>query len=364
MLRRIVIVATSFTLLLGVSAGALATYAYQKYNGQLKRVNALQLHDTNIRKPQLQLNAENFLIIGSDTRAGQGVGYGNEAGARSDTTILVHLSAGHRRATIISFPRDSWVQIPSCKAADGSVVAAHQELFNSAFSVGGPTCTIATVQLLTGLAVTHFIEIDFSGFKDIVNALGTVTMCSPVAVDDPESKLHLHPGNNPLDGTQALAYVRARYTIGDGSDLGRIKRQQMFLGTVLRKALSGSLLSDPIALTHFLDAATKAITIDRGTTFGDLRKLATSLSGLNPKRVVFYTAPIANRDYSPPGTAYSGKVQLDAAKGRVLYDSIINDTDLVTPKPSTSSSTTPASKPSTSSPAADTNAGDVACSLG
>src|SRR5690349_4527089 len=119
MLRRIVLVATSFTLVLGGTAVALATYEYKKYNGQLKRVNALQLHDVHIRKPQLQLNAENFLIIGSDTRAGQGVGYGNEAGARSDTTILVHLSAGHRRASVISFPRDSWVQIPACKTADG-----------------------------------------------------------------------------------------------------------------------------------------------------------------------------------------------------------------------------------------------------
>ena len=126
------------------------------------------------------------------------------------------------------------------------------------------------MQKLTGIAVTHFVEIDFAGFKTMVDALGTVTDLQPETVDDPNSGLTLHKGNNPLDGAQALAYVRARETLGDGSDLGRIKRQQLFLGVVLRQALSGTLLTNPVRLTVFLDAATKAITVDTGTTFGDL----------------------------------------------------------------------------------------------
>jgi LCP family protein required for cell wall assembly len=315
-----------FTLLLTGTAGALAAIAYRKYNGQITRVSVLQTHDVNIRDAARQVHAENFLVIGSDTRAGQGKGFGNAAGARSDTTMIVHLSPDHHRATIISIPRDSWVSIPSCRGSNGRPVAAHTDMFNSAFTIGGAACTIATVQKLTGIAITHFVQIDFSGFKAMVSALGSVTVCSPSNVYDKGSGLRLHVGQNRLGGAQALAYVRARETLGDGSDLGRIKRQQMFLAAVLRQAMTGSLLANPARLTSFLDAATKAITVDRGTTFSDLRTLATSLQGLDPKRVVFYTAPIANPDYSPPGTGMTGRVLLDVTAGRRLYDAIIHDT--------------------------------------
>jgi LCP family protein required for cell wall assembly len=346
MLRRAITAATSFTLLLAISAATVARIAYAKYNGQIRHVAALERQDPHIRTPALQLHAENFLIIGSDTRKGEGSGFGNAAGARADTTILVHLGAGHHKATVISFPRDSWVHIPACKAADGSTVAAHDEMFNSAFSIGGPQCTVATVQELTGIAVTHYVEIDFSGFEKVVDALGTVSICSPASVDDPKSHLRLVRGINHLGGAQALAYVRARETLGDGSDLGRIRRQQMFLGAVLRQAMSGSLFSNPVRLTDFLDAATRSITLDTGTSLADLRKLASSLGGLNPKKVDFYTAPIANRDYSPPGTGLTGKVLLDPVAGRVLYDSVIQDAG--TPAPTKPSASATATRPSRS----------------
>ncbi len=357
-LRRALLSALSFTVLLGLVSAGVVAYAYEKYNGQITRIEALQTKDPNIKEPAKQLHAANFLIIGSDTRQGADSGFGNEPGQRSDTTILVHLSADHRRASVISIPRDAWVEIPRCKAADGSTVAAHSEMFNSAFSIGGAKCTVATVQKLTGIAVTHYVQIDFVGFRSVVNALGTVTICSPKAVDDPNSHLKLHAGNNPLNGSEALHYVRARETLGDGSDLGRIKRQQQFLGVVLRQAMSGTLLSNPVKLTDFLDAATRSITVDRATTFGDLRTLAGSLHGLNPKRVVFYTAPIANRDYSPPGTTYSGKVLLDAKKGAALYRSIIEDGSSTSKRPSAHPSTSTGVKPKP-----NLNAGDKTCTL-
>jgi LCP family protein required for cell wall assembly len=325
MLWRAGTAATSFTLLLVLAASAAAGYEYRKLNSQITRKSVLVTHDPSIRNPARQQHAENFLVIGSDTRAGADAKYGNAAGARSDTTMLVHLSPDRAKATIISIPRDAWVDIPTCTATDGSTVQEHAEMFNSAFSIGGPKCTILTVQKLTGLAVTHFVEIDFSGFASMVNALGGVTICSPETVSDPYSGLRLHPGQNPLGGEQALAYVRARETLGDGSDLGRIKRQQLFLGVVLRQATQGSMLSNPAKLTRFLDAATKAITVDRDTSVSDLRTLATSMQGLDPKRVTFYTAPIANQNYSPPGTTMTGRVLLDDVQGRVLYDSVIND---------------------------------------
>lgn len=317
--------ATGFTLLLVLAAGAAAGFEYHKLNNQITRKSVLVTHDANIRNPARQQHAENFLVIGSDTRAGADAKYGNTSGARSDTTMLVHLSPDRAKATIISIPRDAWVDIPTCTATDGSTVQEHEEMFNSAFSIGGPKCTIKTVQKLTGIAVTHFVEIDFSGFASMVSAMGTVTVCSPEAVSDPGSGLRLHPGQNPLDGEQALAYVRARETLGDGSDLGRIKRQQLFLGAVLRQATQGPMLSNPGRLTKFLDAATKAITVDKGTSFSDLRTLATSMQGLDLGRVIFYTTPIANQNYSPPGTTMTGRVLLDSVQGRVLYDSVIND---------------------------------------
>ena len=363
---RVVTTAAAFVTVLTLTAGAVAAMAYKKYNGQITRVDVLSTKDPAIRDAPVQQHAANFLVIGSDTRAGADAKFGNVAGARSDTVMLVHISPDRSKATVISIPRDSWVDIPACTGADGTVVPEHSDMFNSAFSVGGPKCTIATVQKLTGIAVTHFVEIDFSGFQSMVSAMNGVTICSPQNVFDPGSGLRLHVGDNHLGGVQALAYVRARETLGDGSDLGRIKRQQIFLGAVMRKATSGSLLGSPARLTKFLDAMTKAITVDKGTSFGDLRTLSQSMQGLDPRHVVFYTAPIANPNYSPPGTTMTGRVLLDSVKGRQLYDSVIHDTKPVwvtkgaKPKPSPGATTTPAR---TTAPADGRTAAQATCSL-
>lgn len=370
---RVVTTAGAFVAVLSLTAAAVAGIAYKKYNGQITRVHGvINTRDTSIRDAPVQQHAANFLVIGSDTRAGADAKFGNVSGARSDTTILVHISPDRSKATVISIPRDAWVDIPPCADATGHVVPEHSDMFNSAFSIGGAKCTIATVQKLTGIAVTHFVEIDFSGFESMVSAIGHVTICSPQDVFDPGSGLRLHVGDNRLDGTQALAYVRARETLGDGSDLGRIKRQQLFLGAVMRQATSGALLSNPARLTRFLDAVTKAITVDSGTSFSDLHTLAQSMQGLDPRRVVFYTAPIANRDYTPPGTTMTGRVLLDDVKGRGLYDAVIHDTKpvLVTKGATTAPSTGPSAAPSSSpgsgaatAPPDGTTAAQASCSL-
>jgi LCP family protein required for cell wall assembly len=352
--RRAVLTAVAFSVLLGGSAVAATGYEYHHLNSNIKRVNVLQKNDVSIRNASEQLNAANFLIIGSDSRAGDQAQYGADVdGQRSDTTMLIHLSPDRTRAIGISVPRDSWVDIPACTTSAGKTLPEHMGMFNSAITDGGPACTIATVQKLTGIEVTHYVDVDFDGFKAMVNALGTVTVCSPEAVKDPLSGLKLIKGNNQLDGDQALAYVRARETLGDGSDLGRIKRQQRFLGDVLRQALSGSLLSNPVKLTSFLEAATKAITLDSGTSFSDLQTLTSSLHGLDPSNVVFYTAPIENANYTPPGTTMTGRVLLDPVAGRVLYDDVINDASLtvqtqisVSNSATTVTTETPAATPS------------------
>ena len=288
-----------------VAGGSYGLYQYHKLSGNIRRVDALAPGDAAIRDAAKQLDAENYLLIGSDTRSGANGKYednaGQVTGERSDTTILAHLSPNREKAVLVSFPRDSWVRLPACKDRQGTLVAERDGQFNEAFATGGPACTVLAVQKLTGIKINHYVQVDFTGFKTMVDAVGGVPICSTTPLRDSESGLRLAAGTSTLKGEQALAYVRARYGIGDGSDLGRIQRQQRFLGAMVRKATSTKLLVNPVALTRFLGAATKSLTLDRATSFGDLKTLADQLRDLDPKRVSFLTAPIANPAYNPPG---------------------------------------------------------------
>ena len=345
---RIVFASTLFTVVLLAVSGTVAELEYTHVNNAIQReTGVLKKNDPNIRNAVRQLHAANYLVIGSDSRVGT-KHLGNEPGQRSDTTMVVHLSPDRKRAIVISIPRDSWVTIPACRTSTGKTIAAHKGMFNEAFSDGGAACTIALVQSLTGIEVKHFVEINLAGFQKVVNALGGVTICSPTAlnINDGNDKISLKKGNNKLDGAQALAFVRLRHGIGDGSDLGRIKRQQRFLGSVLREARGGTLLINPAKLTAFLNAAAKAITVDTGTSISDLKTLFDVLRGLDPKKVTFYTAPIANAAYDPnnPSSTHGSRVLLDAKAGKVLYDQIISDSTVTTAKPKAVTTVTVAPK--------------------
>ena len=135
-------------------------------------------------------------------------------------------------------------------------------MINESFNSGGITCTWKTVETLTGIHIDHFVKVDFTGFKGMVDAVGGVEVCLPEAVDDKKALLHLAAGEQTLNGEQALGYVRARYSLGDGSDIGRIQRQQMFIASMVKKVMSGETLTDPAQLCGFLDAGTKAVTTD------------------------------------------------------------------------------------------------------
>ncbi|MFL6127481.1 MAG: LCP family protein [Mycobacteriales bacterium] len=325
----------AFAGVLILAGGGYGVYQYQKLSGNIRRVDALAPGDAAIRDGARQLDAENYLLIGSDTRAGANGRYetsaGQVSGERSDTTILAHLSPNRQKAVLVSFPRDSWVRLPACRDRTGKQVAEHDGQFNDAFATGGPACTVLAVQRLTGIKINHYVQVDFTGFKTMVDAVGGVPICTTTPLRDTESGLRLDTGTTLLRGEQALSYVRARYGIGDGSDLGRIQRQQRFLGAMVRTATSTRLLVNPVALTRFLGAATGALTLDRATSIGDLKALADQLRDLDPKRVGFLTAPIANPAYNPPGFPEpapgrgGSKVLLDATAGRRLWDSIIND---------------------------------------
>lgn len=349
------VLAWTTAVLLVVTAGVagFGYYLYRHYDGRIHREDVLAKNDPHIVNKKKQEHAANFLLIGSDTRSGANGKYetssGEVAGARSDTTILAHLSPDGGKATMVSFPRDSWVNVPACRKSDGSMSQPYTGMFNSAFELGGAACTIRLVQSLTGIEINHYVQVDFTGFKTMVSALGGVPVCSPTTIDDPKSGLTLHPGTQTISGDQALAYVRARYNIGDGSDLGRIKRQQQFLGSMIRVATSKGILFSPGKLKKFLDAATKSVTLDKQTHLTDLYGLAQQLRHLDAAHANFMTVPIANADYTPPGQSQGGRVQLDTAAAKPLWQSIINDSKTITVSTKPSKSAAPKKKASSKS---------------
>ena len=199
--------------------------------------------------------------------------------------------------------------------------------FNAAFSIGGPACTIKTVESLTNVFIDHFVIVDFNGFQDVVSALGGVDVCLPEAVNDPKSGLDLPAGISHVTGAMALSYVRARY-IGDGSDISRISRQQAFLSSVVDKAKSSGTLLNPLRLVPFLNAATKSLTTDPGlASLNELRKLAQDVKDIPPKDITFMTTPwVVNPD--DPNT-----VIWQTSKTDKLWQAIINDDDYPPPAP-------------------------------
>lgn len=238
----------------------------------------------------------NVLVMGSDTRTGIGTTrFGTdtvEGGAHSDTNLLVHLSADRQRAVVVSIPRDSMTRAsrdctdPRSRAQDGPV-----RQWNRNFTLGGPACTIRTLEAATGVFVDHFVVVDFRGFADMVDALGGVDVCTPVPIRDEDSALDLPAGRHHLDGEQALGYVRVRKTLGDGSDLGRIERQQAFLSSVAQEATSSRLLARPDRLYRFLDAATRSMTTDPGLSVGGMQDIAASLQDLGVENIELVTVP-------------------------------------------------------------------------
>ncbi|MGW2447721.1 LCP family protein [Streptomyces sp. NPDC001494] len=298
---------------LGVTAFLMASsgigwVVYAKLNGNITadEAAAAELAEYERERPtSLVRGAQNILLIGSDTRAGQGNReYGRDVGSeRSDTTILLHLAADRRSATAVSLPRDLMVDIPGCHKADGSRSEPVFAMFNRAFQMGGSACTIRTVEKLTDIRVDHHMVVDFSGFKEMVDAVDGVRLCLREPIDDKAARLRLPAGKVTLDGEQALGYVRARKSLGNGSDTDRIDRQQQFLGALVNKVQSNGVLLNPVKLYPLLDAATSSLTTDPElASLRGLYQLVRGLRDIPTDHVQFLTVPRrsyvydANRD--------------------------------------------------------------------
>ena len=263
------------------------------------------------------------LLMGSDTRSGKGnKGYGSASeigGERSDTTILVHVNADRSRAIAVSIPRDTLITLPKCKK-DGKSVGGYQGKFNEAFDLAGPGCTMKAVAEMSGLDLQHFMMVDFGGFKRIVNALGGVEICLAEDVNDDKSGLKLSKGKHVVTGEEALAFVRARKTLGDGSDTSRIRRQQAFISSLTRQVLSAGTLLNPAALVSILSAATESLSADPALAdVNNLKDLALSMKDLRPSDITFVTLP-----WKPAGDRVN--VLVNDKKAQVLWDAIANDT--------------------------------------
>lgn len=237
----------------------------------------------------------NILILGSDSRENQTEVAGDAPGL-SDTTILLHLSADRSRAYGVSIPRDLMVPRPGCTEPDagGEVPGVDIAQWNEAFALGGEACTIAQFEKMSELRVSHFVVIDFNGFKTMVDALGGVPVCVPQEVDDPVGRIYLPAGSYEVTGNQALDYVRVRHSIGtrDTGDIGRMKRQQAFMASMVNKAVSAGTLFNPPRLLGFLNAATSSLTTDPGLSkLNNLIGLAQEVRGIGLGKVQFFTVP-------------------------------------------------------------------------
>src|SRR6516164_5387956 len=303
--------------------------AYAAYRGLYDSIHHVVITSGELGKRPPKLNgSENILIIGSDSRHGiRGYGKGI-GGSRSDTSMLLHIPPTHNGAIVISFPRDTMVPIYQC-ANDGQGHHGQQaqlgglEQLNWTFSYGGPACLWKTLEQVTRIHIDHFVEVNFSGFKSIVNDVGGVPVCLPYPITDRASKLHLAAGKSVVHGGQALAFVRERH-IGLGSDLQRINRQQIFLASLAQKIKQSSSLTDPAKLYTLVHDIASSLTTDTGLSFNDMYAIANSLKGLSTKALQFVMAPVAPYPLNP-----GNQVEFNQPSADRLFRAIARDSHIL-----------------------------------
>ncbi|AJC55974.1 MULTISPECIES: LCP family protein [Streptomyces] len=318
---------TTLCALVGVVllGGAGLGYLYFKFNGNLTGVdiNAALGKD---RPQNIDNGSMDILVMGSDSRSGSNASYGkDEGGARSDTAMIVHVFKGHKKASVVSIPRDTLVTRPDCTQGGRTVPGQRRAMFNTAFEVGGPACAVKTVESMSGIRMDHFVEVDFTGFKKLIDALGGVQITTTKPINDKYSHLHLQPGTHTLGGEDALGLVRTRHGVpgGDGSDLGRIQLQQTFVKALMKQVRSVGLLSNPAKLYTIADTATKAVTTDTDlNSVTALTGLAKELGGIPSDAIDMVTLPVTYDPINPD------RVLPLTTQGRKVWDALRNDQDI------------------------------------
>ncbi|MFE6055663.1 LCP family protein [Kitasatospora sp. NPDC056446] len=272
-----------------------AYYLYRHLNSNLTSVK-VQLGNEEER-PKAAGEALNILVIGTDSREGLGRSYGDEGSTgHADTTLLFHVSKDRSNATVVSLPRDLMLPIPECQTPQGKKIpGSARDMFNNSLGQAGRDagCTWKTVEKNTGIRVDHFVQVNFDAVKTLSTAVGGVEVCAAKDINDSDSHLKMTKGRHVIQGDEALAFVRTRHAVGTGGDLSRIKLQQQFIGSMIRKIKSDDTLTSPTKLYKLADAATKALTVDDGIGSVDkLKNLALDISKVDPKNITFATVPV------------------------------------------------------------------------
>jgi LCP family protein required for cell wall assembly len=306
-----------------VLGGAGLGYVYVELNGNIHSVDIDQALGTD-RPEKADNGSENILVLGSDTRSGSNreLGGGTDDGsARSDTAMIIHVREGHRKADVVSIPRDTLIDRPACTGTEGTThPAANGVMFNSAYSTGGAACAVKTVETLSGLRMDHYLEVDFAGFQKLIDELGGVRVTTTRDIRDPDSHLDLEAGTHRLDGEQALGLVRTRHGVGDGSDLGRIQLQQAFVKALVDQVGHIGLFTSPKKLYALADTATKAVTTDSDLgSVNALVSFAGGLKGITPADLTMVTLPVR---YDP---ADPNRVIVAGTKAQQVWTALKND---------------------------------------
>ncbi|MFD7631188.1 LCP family protein [Streptomyces sp. NPDC059851] len=300
--RRVLRIVLLVVAVLILAAGGAGWWAYNHLNGNIDSVDLDQAIGDD-RPKKVVPGAQNVLVLGSDSRDGANgdLDHGNVSGARSDTAMLIHIPEGRSRATAVSIPRDTLISRPECKGGDGKTVpAADRVMFNSVYTLAGPACVVKTVEQLSGIRVDHFVEVDFAGFKGLVDALGGVTVTLDKPMTGAKGGLKLDAGTHRLNGTDSLKFVRTRYGYGDGSDLGRIGLQQQFMMAMLSEVKKQDALGNPARLYKLADAGTKSLTTDAElASLTALADFAQSMKGVDPGTMETIMLPVAYDKVDP-----------------------------------------------------------------
>ncbi|RSS35969.1 LCP family protein [Streptomyces sp. WAC08241] len=330
--KKKVLLWTGGTMAVVLVAGATGAYLiYDKLNGNIGTVD---VGDAAVGAPGMD-GPLNILIIGNDVRTGEGnESYGNKSNVtgHADTTFLIHVSEDRTNATALSIPRDLKTEIPDCptKQPDGSTKvipgSVGKTKFNESFGVNGrdPGCTMRTVKEMTGIGINHFMMVDFNAVKTLSAAVGGVEVCLTKPIRDMNySKLDLSAGEHRIQGEQALAFLRNRHGLGNQSDLDRIKMQQQFLASMMRQ-LKEDTLDSPTQLLSVANAATEALTVDKGIGSAlKLTSLAKEIGKVDLKNISFMTVPVIDNPDEPP--ARRATVVLDPVKAPQVFGMIQND---------------------------------------
>lgn len=302
------------------SAGFVYAKLSNQFANRVVNIDAYSTDDQNNATPDsFEGRAVNILVVGTDSRSGAsgelGAGDADDVpGLRNDSTMVIHVSADRSRVQIVSIPRDTLVDIPSCQHRDGTTSEpTSDDMFNNAMVYGsnggddpedlapGIACVKSTVEKLSGMPIDAFMVVDFAGFINMIDALGGVWFNIPEDINDDSAGLYIDAGCWKLSGTHSLAYMRSRKGQGDGSDISRISRQQQLISAMLRELQEKNYVTDPGALIHFLQAAISAVNVsdNLGNASSDASLLINVLQNIDRSNIQFVTMPVEEPSWDP-----------------------------------------------------------------